>query len=83
VKPGDLIEWVYELSGNTVHPHETVWSPEDERPVHVGSNLTHLLISCEGDTFKWLNEKGSFRCTFSRSSDHSANLGRIVPREKK
>jgi hypothetical protein len=61
IKPGDLIEWAYLRTRSLVCKNETLWSSVDEKWVPIGSELTHLCVSCDGKIITWLNEKGLFR----------------------
>jgi len=61
IKPGDLIEWVYEYDNELVVENEEIWSMIEERWVPIGSSFVHMCISVENETISWLNEKGLFR----------------------
>jgi len=61
IKPGDMIEWVYEHDGWRVADNEELWSRIEERWVPIGRELVHLCINYDDKTISWLNEKGLFR----------------------
>jgi hypothetical protein len=82
VKPGDLIEWVYNYSNLLVYPGERLWSSVKKEWVPIGRELTHLCVSCDDKTITWLNEKGLF---LARKDDMTpappfGGLELVVPR---
>lgn len=60
IKPGDIIEWTYNITNNPVIENETLWSSVTESWCQIGSGLTHTCIACDGETMTWLNSKGLF-----------------------
>jgi len=64
IKPGDLIEWVYKNDHVLVHKDEILWSTIEEKYVPIGSSLIHMCVSCDDETYSWLNKRGLFsvRC---------------------
>ena len=52
MKPGDLIEWVYEPENVLVRANEHMWSSMMKAWVHIGG--VHLLISRAEGTLTWL-----------------------------
>lgn len=58
--PGDLIEWCYKDSNNIVVYNEQMRSPTIEAYIPIGPELTHVLISIDGEKITWMNEKGLF-----------------------
>lgn len=82
MKPGDMIEWTYKLSGRLVHEDETLWSSTEERFVPIGSEMVHCLVSINDETFSWLNEKGLFHACVgdTRRGTGAGRVWRVVPR---
>jgi len=60
IKPGDLIEWVYEYDSFLAVEGEELYSSIEKRYVPIGSNLVHMCIDIDDETYSWLNEKGLF-----------------------
>ena len=58
MKPGDMIEWVFEDSGEEIYSDHMLWSTPLEEYVPVDGIA--LLISITKDTYMWLNDKGLF-----------------------
>jgi len=53
IKPGDLIEWVYEGERiiKRIVTDETLWSTIENRYVSIGSKCFHLCIYNDGETY--------------------------------
>ena len=60
MKPGDLIEWIYDYNLSPADEREMLWSTVERRYVPIGCELVHLLISCNTETYSWLNQRGIF-----------------------
>jgi hypothetical protein len=75
VKPGDLIEWMYHRDGRPVREDRLLWSTVEKKWVPIGSELTHLCVSCEGEIITWLNERGVFRARM----DHAGLVHQQYP----
>ena len=82
MRPGDMIEWTYEVSGELVHKGETLWSNAEGCYAPIGSEIVHLLVSVDDATYSWLNEKGLFHAYVDDVCvGHSATMRwRVVPR---
>ena len=60
MKPGDLIEWIYDYNLSPADEREMLWSTVEMRYVPIGCELVHMLISCDNMTYSWLNGRGIF-----------------------
>lgn len=58
--PGDLIEWVYDGTDIPVACNEEVYSSTMKTYVPVGSDMVHMLMHRDGETYYWLNQMGLF-----------------------
>jgi len=85
IKPGDLIEWVYEHDNELVVENEELWSRIEQRYVPIGSNLVHMCISVDDEMILWLNEKGLFHTRVDATSRQPWTKPHcvVVPRAKK
>ena len=84
MKSGDMIEWVSKFSGELVHKRERLWSTVEGRYVPIGSEMVHLLVSIDDETFSWLNEKGLFHARVDDTTRPArSGPGRwVVPRTR-
>lgn len=58
MKPGDMIYWIYEKSGQPVEPQTELWSSTCEDTVPVDNPA--ILISITDDEYSWINKRGYF-----------------------
>jgi hypothetical protein len=58
VKPGDFIEWVYQVSQNPVADDEMLWSNVTKAWVPIGGIA--MLICIDDRIFTWISSKGVF-----------------------
>jgi hypothetical protein len=84
IKPGDLIEWIYEGSYKLVSHDEKLWSTLLQRYVPIGSELVHILIAVDNDRLVWLNSKGLFHANIADARTNvRTNAARwVVPRSR-
>jgi len=85
IKPGDVIEWIYTCDNELVVKDETLYSSIERNYVPIGSNLFHVCISIDDETYSWLNKNGLFR---TRTDETTGGFGRaastrVVPRVRK
>lgn len=83
--PGDVIEWVYEDSGQIVIIIEELWSMDMNKWVSIGSDLIHMLVSIDEKRICWMNEEGLFHICVDDIALRVLPLPtkhRIVPRKK-
>ena len=80
MRPGDMIEWTYEVSGELVREGEALWSNTEGCYAPIGSEMVHLLVSIDDDTCFWLNEKGLFNAYVDdECAGRPGGRGRVVP----
>ena len=82
MKPGDLIEWAYVHSGETVLKEEIMWSSVNGCYVPVGSDMSHMVISYHDEVLTWVNDRGVFQSYVGESGRKSKSQLpiRIFPR---
>jgi hypothetical protein len=83
MKPGDLIEWAYVHSGETVLNEEIMWSSVDRCYVPVGREMSHMVISYCDEVLTWLNDRGVFQSYVGESGGlvRTRAPTRIFPRQ--
>jgi hypothetical protein len=59
MKPGDLIEWVYQYNSHIVYNSEQIWSTPMNRWIPIGVHPM-MLISITDEFYTWLTPKGLF-----------------------
>jgi len=69
IKPGDLIQWVYDVDKQPVNAGVEIYSTIDQRWCYVGSEVLHLCIAVFEDTIVWFNDKGLFHAHVADSGD--------------
>jgi len=88
-KPGDLIEWIHGYTENPitlVGEDEEFYSSIQDADVPVGSNLVHMCVYNDGETYSWLNERGVFRAHIHDVTwvhGFAGSIGLITPRVRK
>jgi hypothetical protein len=60
MKPGDLIEWYYKVSDETVDINEKLWSSIMKKWIPIGIVSMFLHYDHNEETYSWLNSKGYF-----------------------
>ncbi len=80
IKPGDIIEWVYNKA--VVDSNEVLYSTSMGRCVPIGG--TALLISVDDEVYVWLSDKGLFhaRVDDARVVEINKRLLAVVPRAR-
>lgn len=81
--PGDLIGWVYRNSNNLVNNYERLWLTMTQSWAPIGSSLTHVLVSIDGEQISWLNEDGLFNVRVGEIylTTSTASYAAVVPRK--
>jgi hypothetical protein len=83
MKPGDLIEWVYQYNSQPVLENEVYWSTPMQCWIPVGIHPT-ILISITDEFYVWLNPNGLFHARaddatgYSDDEQHEVVVPRIV-----
>jgi hypothetical protein len=57
MKPGDLIEWVYQYNSQPVDENAQLWSTSMQRYIPIGVQPA-VLISITDEFYTWLTQKG-------------------------
>jgi hypothetical protein len=70
IKPGDIVEWTYMKTDDSVVKNEELWSTLTESWCQIGSNLIHTCIACDGKIITWLNSKGLFHARVDDMQPH-------------
>ena len=82
MKPGDLIEWIYDYNLSPADEREMLWSTVEKRYVPIGCELVHMLISYDDKTYSWLNRRGIFHASVHDTKVPMQVMGtsNVVPR---
>jgi len=88
IKPGDVIEWVFENDGQLVDENETFWSSIEKNHVPIGSKFIHMCILYDNKKLAWLNELGLFEIDVHSDVNELLVrrmnfLSRRIPRKRK
>ena len=84
IKPGDIVEWVYEVTNDPVVEDETLWSCVSESWCQIGSGFVHTCIACDGLAITWLNSNGLFhaRVDDTVGTTFGGEYAQVVPRAR-
>jgi len=66
---GDLIEWVFLCDNAPVGKDNELWSSIEKRYVPICSEMIHVCVKRDNETYTWLNNVGTFQ---AKISDHQA-----------
>jgi hypothetical protein len=83
MKPGDLIEWMYEFDSKPVLENEELWSTPMQRWIPIGVHPM-MLISITDEFYTWLTPDGLFSTQMDNAPAFADQRwsGSVVPRAR-